>query len=103
MIRDWRSLQRMVSFVHIPNIILMLFIEESPRWLASKGRTKEAKAALQVMAIKNGNYDGIDDFSVPKVSNDSGNKKYSQLDMFRQGRHMTSVLLKLMYRRKTKF
>lgn len=96
-IRDWRTLQRTVAFCHIPNIIFMMFIEESPRWLASKGRIAEAKGSLQILAIKNRKYEGANGFEVPiNTDNDEG-KKYNQLDMFRQGKNMTKIILTLMY------
>ncbi|XP_078267180.1 organic cation/carnitine transporter 2-like [Rhinoraja longicauda] len=52
--RGWRMLiltLSLISFLYIP---LWWFIPESPRWLLSKGRVKEAESIIHLMAKKNG-------------------------------------------------
>ena len=124
-IREWRLLQRFVSVFHLPNVVFMVFLEESPRWLMLKGRVLEAKKALMVLGLKNGKgFDCIDDLvfeneSEPllkkpletdlseKTNQDSeldlsqtqpdSKKAYSQIDVFRQNTSTTRVTLILMY------
>ncbi|XP_007233987.2 solute carrier family 22 member 4 [Astyanax mexicanus] len=52
-IRDWRTLLRVLSVLTVVYIPLWWFIPESPRWLISQGRVKEAEAIIKDAAKKN--------------------------------------------------
>ncbi|XP_078267185.1 organic cation/carnitine transporter 2-like [Rhinoraja longicauda] len=53
-IRGWKMLILTLSLISLLYIPLWWFIPESPRWLLSKGRVKEAESIIRLMAKKNG-------------------------------------------------
>ncbi|XP_059845934.1 organic cation/carnitine transporter 2-like [Hypanus sabinus] len=53
-IREWKMLILTLSLSCLFYIPLWWFIPESPRWLLSKGRIKEAESIIRLMAKKNG-------------------------------------------------
>lgn len=55
LIRDWTLLYWAITVPIGAYIIVLFFISESPRWLLSRGRTKEAIEILEKMARFNGN------------------------------------------------
>ncbi|XP_055503160.1 solute carrier family 22 member 15 isoform X1 [Leucoraja erinacea] len=54
-IRDWRVLIAAANCPGVLFIFLFITVPESPRWLYSQGRTKEAEEVLQNIAHRNGN------------------------------------------------
>ena len=87
-----------------PHILLILWLFESPRWLLSKNRIREASDALiRIAKWNNVKQDRLLYLSPEKLSDISlainesekigDNKIYSQLDLFRNGRKMIKVLL----------
>jgi OCT family organic cation transporter-like MFS transporter 4/5 len=50
----WRSISLAAGLANAAALLLYPFIEESPRWLWSRGRYKEARFILQSLAAKNG-------------------------------------------------
>ncbi|XP_078704011.1 organic cation transporter protein-like [Branchiostoma floridae x Branchiostoma belcheri] len=54
LIRTWRHLQLALSLFSILWIPLWWAVTESPRWLLAKGRTEEARAIVEKMAVTNG-------------------------------------------------
>ncbi|XP_078267186.1 organic cation/carnitine transporter 2-like [Rhinoraja longicauda] len=53
-IRGWKMLMLTLTLISLLYIPLWWFIPESPRWLLSKGRVKEAESIIRLMAKKNG-------------------------------------------------
>ncbi|XP_063422629.1 organic cation transporter protein-like isoform X1 [Mytilus trossulus] len=53
-LRDWSVLYFAITIFVAAYMIVMFFISESPRWLLSRGRKKEALVILKKMAIFNG-------------------------------------------------
>ncbi|XP_015773470.1 PREDICTED: solute carrier family 22 member 5-like [Acropora digitifera] len=53
-IRDWKTLSLVITLLNVPFLAYYWIIHESPRWLSSRGRVKEAEAILRRMAIANG-------------------------------------------------
>ncbi|XP_078267384.1 organic cation/carnitine transporter 2-like [Rhinoraja longicauda] len=53
-LRGWKMLILTLSLISLLYIPLWWFIPESPRWLLSKGRVKEAESIIRLMAKKNG-------------------------------------------------
>ena len=51
---DWRVLVRIVSSGYVVCLICLAFLYESPRWLLTQGKSKEATQVLQNIADKNG-------------------------------------------------
>uniref|UniRef100_A0A3B4G421 Solute carrier family 22 member 5-like n=1 Tax=Pundamilia nyererei TaxID=303518 RepID=A0A3B4G421_9CICH len=52
-IREWRTLVAVLSTTSLINFPLWWFIPESPRWLMTQGRVKEAEAIVREAASKN--------------------------------------------------
>ncbi|KAI8504682.1 hypothetical protein Bbelb_178000 [Branchiostoma belcheri] len=53
-VRDWRTLQLVVSVPNIAMLFFWWFVGESPRWLLSKDRDEEAEAIVRKAAKMNG-------------------------------------------------
>lgn len=56
---DWRVLTLVTSLSGLAFLIMPFYVPESPRWLVSQGRLKEAKAILEHIAVKNGTADKL--------------------------------------------
>ncbi|XP_045497513.1 facilitated trehalose transporter Tret1 [Colias croceus] len=54
---DWSQLAYLGASLAIPFLALMLLIPETPRWYISRGRTEEARKALQWLRGKNAKID----------------------------------------------
>lgn len=55
---NWSHLAYLGSSLPIPFFVLMFMIPETPRWYISRGRTEEAREALQWLRGKNAKIDG---------------------------------------------
>ncbi|XP_066289672.1 organic cation transporter protein-like [Branchiostoma lanceolatum] len=53
-IRDWRTLQLVISVPNVAMLFFWWFVGESPRWLVSKDRDEEAEAIVRKAAKMNG-------------------------------------------------
>ena len=53
-IQHWRDLTIAISVLGLPLLVVNLYIPESPRWLLSKNRKKDAIKVLEVIAAGNG-------------------------------------------------
>ncbi len=49
-IRDWKTLQIVLSVPVYGLLVLYFILPESPRWLIAKGRYKEARAVIEKAA-----------------------------------------------------
>ncbi|XP_030029412.1 facilitated trehalose transporter Tret1 isoform X2 [Manduca sexta] len=54
---DWSQLAYLGAALNIPFFVLMLIIPETPRWYISRGRTENARKALQWLRGKNAKID----------------------------------------------
>jgi len=53
-IQHWRDLTIAISILGLPLLVVNLYIPESPRWLLSKNKKKDAIKVLEVIAAGNG-------------------------------------------------
>lgn len=82
LIRDWRTLT-VISV--LPYFILILFVNkipESPRWLASQGRTREAETIMRKIEAENGYHNS--DKIILKTETKRGveSSQYGTMDLF---------------------
>lgn len=100
---EWRWLHRSFTIQIWPHILLILWLFESPRWLLSKNRVKEASdALLRIARWNNVKQDelvnlmpeelGKISLTMQETEKNVDKKIYSQLDLFRNGRQMIKVL-----------
>ncbi|XP_059057425.1 organic cation transporter-like protein [Achroia grisella] len=85
-VRDWRKLQLVTSVPWLAVIVYYWLIPESPRWLLTMGRKKEAISILIYIAKKNNR--SIDDIEVivsreEEASKQKDQKPVSYLDLFK--------------------
>ncbi|XP_072986917.1 organic cation/carnitine transporter 1 [Typha latifolia] len=75
--KSWRNLYKIISILPLAYAVLILpFISESPRWLAVKGRRREAMNVLTKMAKLNGRTLPTNlSISNPVIAEDSGRSK----------------------------
>ncbi|CAL4079383.1 unnamed protein product [Meganyctiphanes norvegica] len=79
---DWRVLTLATSLSGIVFLIMPFILPESPRWLVSQGRMKEAKAILEHIALQNGTADKLPsrwDMAAEKGKDKSKDKKAAGL------------------------
>ncbi|XP_038075652.1 organic cation transporter protein-like [Patiria miniata] len=88
LLREWRHLQLAISLPFVLTFLVMIVFPESPRWLITKGRYKEAAKIIEKIAKVNGT-EAPEDL-LDKLSEDSKeNKKQpsripvTQLDLIR--------------------
>ncbi|XP_046363834.2 organic cation transporter protein-like [Haliotis rufescens] len=90
-IRNWKTLQLVIS---VPSVLMFGFwwlIPESPRWLMSRGRKAEAESIIQKAAKTNGVELPADMFA--QLTFDEGDQgKFTQLFTSRVIRHRTLVI-----------
>ncbi|XP_063046688.1 organic cation/carnitine transporter 2-like [Engraulis encrasicolus] len=86
-IRDWRTLQLVLSLLGFLYIPLWWFIPESPRWLITQGRLQEAEAIIRAAAKKNGITPPEDIFQQELMNDTKTNhtteNKYTWLDLLK--------------------
>ena len=99
--RHWRSLTLLVTMVGSPLLLYYFYLPESPRWLQSKGRAREAIAVIKKIAAGNGRKfsgagatvdeeAGHSSGSVSKIENGD-----SVLDLFRQPALLPSTAIQM--------
>ena len=83
-IRDWRSLTIATCLPAVFGLFVFPMIPESPRWLASQGRTDEAEEILHKVAVENGLGDRHVTLRQRKQTSnaDSSRRTYGIVDLF---------------------
>ncbi|XP_038075240.1 organic cation transporter protein-like [Patiria miniata] len=88
LLREWRHLQLAISLPFVLTLLAIIVFPESPRWLITKGRYKEATKIIEKMAKVNGT-EAPEDL-LDKLSEDSKEDKkqpsripVTQLDLIR--------------------
>lgn len=82
LIRDWRTLT-VISV--LPYFILILFVNkilESPRWLASQGRTREAETIMRKIEAENGYHNSDKIILKTETKHDVESSQYGTMDLF---------------------
>ena len=72
-IQHWRQLTMAISALGAPLLVINLLLPESPRWLLSKGRSKEAIKVLEIIATGNGEV--LTDKMKQSLANEDDGKK----------------------------
>ena len=98
-IKDWHFLLKSLAVIHLPTLLFIKFIPESPRFLICKGKIAEAEKIMNEIADKNGRAK-VDLKVLEKITenNNSANSEenqdlYTVLDLFKNGWRMIIVLL----------
>lgn len=91
---DWSKLAFVGAALPVPFFLLMLLTPETPRWFVTKGRTEDAKKALQWLRGKNVNVDKeMKDLTRSQVESDrTGGNALRQLFTVK---YMPAVLISL--------
>lgn len=82
LIRDWRTLT-VISV--LPYFILILFVNkipESPRWLASQGRTREAETIMRKIEAENGYHNSDKIILKTETKHGVESSQYGTMDLF---------------------
>ncbi|XP_022103973.1 organic cation transporter protein-like [Acanthaster planci] len=90
LLREWRYLQLAISLPYVAAFLLIIVFPESPRWLISKSKFKEAKRVIGKIAKVNGTTLPENLFDEgPQTTNLQG--KEVQFDRSRRGTHLDLV------------
>ena len=92
----WRHLQIAIGLLSLPMVLIISMVDESPRYLVSKGRFSKAEQCLDKIARRNGKIVGCLDLR--KLETGARNfteNKTSVVDLFRNGARMTCITLTL--------
>lgn len=90
---DWSQLAYLGACLPIPFFILILMIPETPQWYISRGRTEEARKALQWLRGKNTKIDNeMRDIALSGVATE--NNESSITELFSR-KYMKSILISL--------
>jgi len=73
---SWWTLQLAVSCASFLQIFILFIVPESPRWLLSTGRFKEAEKVIKLLAARNGNVEFSKTFKI-EMESDSTSEKSS--------------------------
>ncbi|XP_071788754.1 organic cation transporter protein-like [Asterias amurensis] len=103
LLREWRHLQLALSLPISIFLLYFIFLPESPRWLISKKRYKEAKMVIDKIAEVNGTQvpenlfdDPEDHDEKEKTSESSTSRQPTHIDLFRTP-NMRKKTLNLLY------
>lgn len=89
---NWSELAYLGAVLPVPFFILMYMIPETPRWYISRGRTEDARKALQWLRGKNAKIDGeLRDIILSDEEIESSDSS-SLKDMFSR-KYMKSILI----------
>ncbi|ODM98574.1 Solute carrier family 22 member 15, partial [Orchesella cincta] len=89
---QWRALSALATCVGIPYIFLFILLPESPRWLITHDRSREARQVLRLIADRNGMIFPTDlEILVPAPNANRG----TLLDLFRKRRTAVSTMVQM--------
>ena len=103
-IRDWHLLLKSIAVIHLPTLVFMKWIPESPRFLMCQGKTAEASDVMRKIAVGNGRIKKDEQLSViepdaleelnlmNKTDENAESSKNTVLDLFNNGLNMIIVL-----------
>lgn len=90
---DWSQLAYLGACLPIPFFILILMIPETPQWYLSRGRTEEARKALQWLRGKNTKIDNeMRDIAMSDVTAENNDSSITELF---SRKYMKSILISL--------
>ncbi|KAM4726374.1 organic cation/carnitine transporter 2-like isoform 2-T2 [Anableps anableps] len=95
-IRDWRTLLAVLSATSVVYIPLWWFIPESPRWLITQGRMREAEVIVRDAARKNKVQAPSVIFKESQVEEIPPGKKYTMLDVLKSSKLRCITLMCLL-------
>ena len=91
-IQHWRQLTMAISALGAPLLAINLLLPESPRWLLSKGRSKEAIKVLEIIATGNGEV-LTDKMKQSLVNEDDGKKRFGDSDKVKESEAILNLFL----------
>nr|CDJ90507.1 Major facilitator superfamily MFS-1 domain containing protein [Haemonchus contortus] len=81
--QHWRSLALVISALHIPAVILMIQLHESPRWLVQRGKIHEARRVILRIAHIDGDKAKIDEKNLDQILK----QEHDQFEIMGKKRH----------------